>query len=79
MRMTRYARIPSIGWIVLGLLLFALPGAAHAYIDPTVGLLLLQMLLGGVAAVAWLIKSYWAKVRTFFRRKKSDPFSPPER
>lgn len=78
MRMYGFARTP-IGWIVLGSLLLAVPGAAHAYIDPTVGSLLLQILLGGAAAAAWLIKSYWARIRTFFRREKGGAFLPPER
>ncbi len=46
-----------------------MPAAAFAYIDPTAGGLLLQLLLGGFAGLMVLGKLYWSKISGFFRRK----------
>lgn len=43
--------------------LLASPHAAHAYIDPGTGGMLLQLLLGGVAGALVIIKLYWFRVR----------------
>jgi hypothetical protein len=39
--------------------LWAIPTTAHAYIDPGAGSLILQVLLGGIAGVLLLLKTYW--------------------
>jgi hypothetical protein len=41
-----------------------------AYIDPGSGSVLLQALLGGVAAVGVAAKLYWKRLRGFFRLSK---------
>ncbi len=41
---------------------------AHAYIDPATGTLIVQSLIGGIAAAATLAGVYIAKVRAFFNR-----------
>jgi hypothetical protein len=43
------------------LALWAIPTAAHAYIDPGAGSLILQVLLGGIAGVLLLLKTYWRR------------------
>lgn len=40
-----------------------------AYLDPSSGSMLLQILLGGIATAALIIKTRWQKVKSFFRRK----------
>jgi hypothetical protein len=40
-----------------------------AYLDPGSGSMLLQILLGGFAAVGVIGKLYWHRVRSLFRRK----------
>jgi F0F1-type ATP synthase assembly protein I len=45
------------------------PTDAFAYVDPTSGGLLIQLLLGGVAGVAAIARLYWGKIHTVFRRK----------
>ena len=45
-----------------------MPEAAFAYIDPTTGGLLLQLLLAGFAGLVVLAKLYWRKISGFFRR-----------
>lgn len=50
--------------------------AAHAYLDPGTGSMLLQGLLGGIAGAAVIIRIYWARIKSIFRRgsvKKDAP------
>lgn len=53
----------ATGW----LLLFT-ERPAHAYIDPAAGSLFLQLLLGGVAGLAVVIKMYWRRITSLFVR-----------
>ena len=47
---------------------------AVAYLDPGTGSMLLQVILGGVAAVGVAIKLYWHKLRAAFgMAKKEEP------
>lgn len=43
-----------------------------AYIDPGSGSMILQVLAGGVAAVAVTAKLYWNRLMKFLRIKKDD-------
>lgn len=43
---------------------------AYAYLDPGSGSMLLQLLLGGVAALAVILKFYWNRFLSLFRRDK---------
>ena len=46
----------------------------EAYLDPGTGSMLLQVVLGGIAAVGVAIKLYWHKLRAAFgMAKKEDP------
>ncbi len=38
-------------------------GPAQAYLDPGSGSMLLQVILGGVAAVGVVLKMYWYRIR----------------
>jgi hypothetical protein len=49
-------------WIVILIALLA-PVSAHAYLDPGSGAMLLQVILGGVAAVGVALKLFWHKIR----------------
>lgn len=44
---------------------------AHAYIDPGTGTLIVQSLIGGVAAAMTVASVYMAKIRDAFRRLTS--------
>ena len=41
---------------------------AHAYLDPATGSILLQGLLAGVAGAVVVLRLYWGRLKTFFRR-----------
>jgi hypothetical protein len=57
---------------ILLLLLFL--SDAEAYLDPGTGSMLLQVILGGIAAVGVAIKLYWHKLRAAFgMTKKEEP------
>jgi hypothetical protein len=46
---------------------------AQAYLDPGTGAIILQMLLGGVAGALVILKLYWQRVTSFFRRNPKNP------
>ena len=48
-----------------------------AYLDPGSGSMILQMLAGGLAAVAVTAKLYWNRILKFLRIKKDDEVAEP--
>jgi len=57
---------------LITLLLFATP--AWAYLDPGTGSMLLQVILGGIAAIGVALKLFWHKIRIALGfSKKADP------
>ena len=50
---------------ILSTLIMA-PIPAHAYLDPGAGSMFLQLLLGGLAGLAVLLKLYWQRLLSFF-------------
>jgi hypothetical protein len=42
---------------------------ALAYLDPGTGSIIIQSIIGGIAAVTTFGAVYWAKVKDFFKRK----------
>ena len=60
--------------IFITVLLLLMVTDAFAYLDPGTGSMLLQVILGGVAAVAVAVKLYWHKLRAAFgMAKKEEP------
>ena len=58
--------------LILALLMLATP--AWAYLDPGTGSMLLQVILGGIAAVGVAIKLGWHKIRAALGfGKKTEP------
>ena len=47
---------------------FFTPAQAHAYLDPATGSIVLQMLMGGVAGAALLVKVGWRRFLGIFGR-----------
>ena len=52
------------------LLCLALPVTAFAYLDPGTGSMLLQVILGGIAAVGVAVKLFWYRIIAFLGFKK---------
>ena len=63
--MTRTSRVTVL--VAGGILLLQPP--AHAYLDPGSGSMLLQVLLGGFAAVGVVVRLYWQRLSGALRRK----------
>lgn len=56
-----------------------LRGTVFAYLDPGSGSMLVQLLVGGVAAAAVAIKLYWYKLLRLLRIRKDEPELEQER
>lgn len=54
--------------VALLLLLLALPRPAHAYVDPSAGSLLLQLILGGIAGLMVALRLSWKRLAGLFGR-----------
>jgi len=44
--------------------------AAHAYLDPSTGGMLISAIIGMFATLGLVIKSYWYKLKSLFRKKE---------
>jgi hypothetical protein len=58
--------------LLVALLVAAFERPAHAYLDPGSGSMLMQVLLGGVAGVAVIVKLYWRGLLSFLRIRPRD-------
>ena len=66
----RFSKIYPCIVIAAGSGLFLFPCQAHAYLDPGTGSMILQGIIGGLAAVAVVAKLYWHRLLRFFRIKQ---------
>ena len=57
--------------LALLFLLLGLPSPAHAYIDPSAGSLLLQLILGGVAGLMVALRLSWKRLTGLFGRGRA--------
>jgi hypothetical protein len=55
--------------------LLFMPLSAQAYLDPTTGSMLISAIVGLFASLVLALKTYWYRIKAFFRRKptESDP------
>jgi hypothetical protein len=58
--------------LLAAVLVAAFERPAHAYLDPGSGSMLMQVLLGGVAGVAVIVKLYWRGLLSFLRIRPRD-------
>ena len=49
--------------------LMLIPVSALAYLDPTTGSMLISAIVGLFASLVLAIKTYWYRIKGFFRRK----------
>jgi hypothetical protein len=62
--------------LIKGLLLFLLAlvaTPAHAYLDPSTGSMIISAIVGLFASLVLAIKTYWYKIKGFFRRGSDEP------
>ena len=65
----------------LSALLLCLPSHAFAYLDPSTGSMVVSAIVGIFASIALAVKTYWYKIKGFFRRESKqdpEPRKPPE-
>jgi hypothetical protein len=62
--MMAHRRRVIAAWLAVQLIGFS--AAAHAYLDPGTGSILVQSLLAGIAGAAAVISLYWQRVKAFF-------------
>mgnify|MGYP001225033226 FL=1 len=57
-------------FILLSFIIIFSSTHAYAYIDPGTGSIILQAIIGAIAATSLTIKIYWQKIKVFFKKKK---------
>lgn len=74
MRNSEFMTRPVLATLGFCLLLF--PPAAFAYLDPTTGSMVVSAIVGIIASIALAVKTYWYKIKGFFKRDdKTDSVS----
>lgn len=60
--------------LMIFIVLLLMPLPVLAYLDPTTGSMLISAIVGLFASLALAIKTYWYRIKAFFKRKpaKSD-------
>ena len=61
-----------VGLATVGLVLSVLEQPVQAYLDPGSGSMLLQVLLGGFAAVGVAARLYWHRLTALFQRNDAE-------
>jgi hypothetical protein len=59
-------------FVAMFLFCSSISGDVHAYLDPGTGSMALQLLVGGVVAVLATVKVYWARLKSFSTRKRTE-------
>lgn len=66
-------------WIGAGVfVLWILPRPAHAYLEPGLGSILMQALIGSSAAAVAATKLYWHELTGFWKRLRNKPVDNDE-
>jgi uncharacterized membrane protein (UPF0182 family) len=60
---------------LIALVLILLPLSAHAYLDPTTGSMVISAIVGLFASLILAIKTYWYRIKAFFKGKPDKPDS----
>jgi hypothetical protein len=63
-------RLTESALAVIALCLVAASPAAHAYLDPSTGSMVVSAIVGIIASVALALKTYWYKIKGFFKRNR---------
>ena len=58
--------------VAISIALLMMPLSALAYLDPTTGSMLISAIVGLFASLALAIKTYWYRIKAFFKRKPAE-------
>ena len=61
-------QLTKIWLAVLAICLMSVSPAAFAYLDPSTGSMVVSAIVGIFAAIALAVKTYWYKIKGFFKR-----------
>jgi amino acid permease len=64
-------------WLVF-LALLAFSPTAFAYLDPSTGSMVVSAIVGIFASIALAVKTYWYKIKGWFRRDESKQDTAPQ-
>ena len=56
--------------IIFSMVSICYANTAHAYLDPSTGGMLISAIIGMFASLGLVIKSYWYKLKSLFRKKE---------
>ena len=60
--------------MIIGILFLGFSTEAHAYIDPATGSLIIQIVIGALAAAILFFKGFWYRIKSFFGMfKRNNP------
>ena len=57
---------------LIAVVLLLMPVSALAYLDPTTGSMLISAIVGLFASLVLAIKTYWYRIKAFFKRKPAE-------
>ena len=63
-------------FVIIAAAVFAMP--AHAYLDPSTGSMIISAIIGVFASIALAVKTYWYKIKSFFKGGNDSSDSAPE-
>ncbi len=72
---TRPSTPATVLVLMLALLGYAPP--SFAYLDPGTGSMIVSAIVGLIATVTLAIKTWWYRIRRFFRRAEPESTTPP--
>jgi hypothetical protein len=64
----RYSKDALRILVMVGVLLLVLARDSFAYVDPGTGSYILQLIMAGLLAAAFTLKSYWRNIAAFLSR-----------
>ena len=76
--MTDRKQNPVPNRLLVALLLLAFSPAALAYLDPSTGSMVVSAIVGIFASIALAVKTYWYKIKGWFRRDERKQDTAPQ-
>ena len=63
--------------LIVGVLMLV-AGPAFAYLDPSTGSMIITAVVGILASIALAVKTYWYKIKSWFRKDDDNADSAPD-